>query len=48
MLREVYAHAVLGVSHYVVRYYSAWEEDGHMFIQVRACVQALEDGAIQA
>jgi hypothetical protein len=34
MLREVHAHAVLKVSDHVVRYHAAWEEDGHMFIQV--------------
>lgn len=36
-LKEVYAHAVLGKHHHVVRYYSAWAEDNHMIIQNEYC-----------
>lgn len=36
-LNEVYAHAVLGQHHHVVRYYSAWAEDNHMIIQNEFC-----------
>ena len=36
-LNEVYAHAVLGQHHHVVRYYSAWAEDNHMMIQNEFC-----------
>lgn len=36
-MREVYAHAVLGKNPHVVRYYSAWAEDGHMLIQNEFC-----------
>lgn len=36
-LNEVYAHAVLGKHSRVVRYYSAWAEDNHMFIQNEFC-----------
>ncbi|XP_072164985.1 wee1-like protein kinase 2 [Diadema setosum] len=36
-LNEVYAHAVLGTHIHVVRYYSAWSEDGHMIIQNEYC-----------
>jgi hypothetical protein len=33
-MQEINAHAVLGVSKYVVRYYAAWQEGGHYYIQV--------------
>lgn len=36
-LNEVYAHAVLGQHCHVVRYYSAWAEDDHMYIQNEFC-----------
>jgi hypothetical protein len=36
-LNEVYAHAVLGKHTHVVRYYSAWAEDDHMYIQNEFC-----------
>ncbi|XP_029658081.1 wee1-like protein kinase 2 [Octopus sinensis] len=36
-LNEVYAHAVLGQHRHVVRYYSAWAEDDHMYIQNEFC-----------
>ena len=36
-LNEVYAHAVLGKHPHVVRYYSAWAEEGHMLIQNEFC-----------
>lgn len=36
-MREVYAHAVLGQHRHVVRYYSAWAEEGHMLIQNEYC-----------
>jgi wee1-like protein kinase len=36
-LNEVYAHAVLGQHHHVVRYYSAWAEDNHIIIQNEFC-----------
>ncbi|NWI66005.1 WEE2 kinase, partial [Todus mexicanus] len=36
-LREVYAHAVLGHHPNVVRYYSAWSENGHIIIQNEHC-----------
>jgi len=36
-LNEVYAHAVLGKHTHVVRYYSAWSEDFHMYIQNEFC-----------
>ena len=35
--REVYAHAVLESHPHIVRYYSAWTEDNHMFIQSEFC-----------
>ncbi|CAG0892826.1 unnamed protein product [Darwinula stevensoni] len=36
-LNEVYAHAVLGKHPHIVRYYSAWAENGHMIIQNEYC-----------
>jgi len=36
-LNEVYAHAVLGKHEHMVRYYSAWAENDHMFIQNEYC-----------
>ncbi|ELU12710.1 hypothetical protein CAPTEDRAFT_226192 [Capitella teleta] len=36
-LNEVYAHAVLGKQLHVVRYYSAWAENDHMYIQNEFC-----------
>jgi len=36
-LNEVYAHAVLGKHLHVVRYFSAWAEGGHMYIQNEFC-----------
>jgi len=36
-LNEVYAHAVLGKHTHVVRYYSAWAENSHMYIQNEFC-----------
>lgn len=36
-LNEVYAHAVLGKHKHVVRYFSAWAENDHMFIQNEFC-----------
>lgn len=33
----MYAHAVLGQHRHVVRYYSAWAEEGHMLIQNEYC-----------
>lgn len=36
-LREVWAHAVLGHHHHVVRYFSAWSENNHMLIQNEFC-----------
>ncbi|EGD74480.1 WEE protein kinase [Salpingoeca rosetta] len=37
LLREVYAHAVLQAQPYIVRYFSAWEEDNRMIIQNEYC-----------
>lgn len=34
---EVYAHAVLGRHPHMVRYYSAWAEEGHLYIQNEYC-----------
>ncbi|XP_033739704.1 wee1-like protein kinase 1-A [Pecten maximus] len=36
-MNEVYAHAVLGKHQHVVRYYSAWAEEDHMYIQNEYC-----------
>ena len=36
-MNEVYAHAVLGKHQHVVRYYSAWAENDHMYIQNEFC-----------
>jgi wee1-like protein kinase len=36
-MNEVYAHAVLGQHPRVVRYYSAWAENDHMYIQNEYC-----------
>ena len=33
----MYAHAVLQEQTHVVRYHSAWEQDGHMIIQNEYC-----------
>lgn len=37
LLREVIAHAELQSHPYIVRYFSAWEEDNHMIIQNEYC-----------
>lgn len=34
---EVYAHAVVGKHPHIVRYYSAWAEGGHLYIQNEFC-----------
>ena len=36
-MNEVYAHAVVGKHPHVVRYYSAWAENDHMYIQDEYC-----------
>ena len=36
-MNEVYAHAVLGAHLHIVRYYSAWSENSHMYIQNEFC-----------
>ena len=36
-MNEVYAHAVLGKHAHMVRYYSAWAENDHMYIQNEFC-----------
>ena len=36
-MNEVYAHAVLGKHPHVVRYFSAWAENDHMYIQNEYC-----------
>ena len=36
-MNEVYAHAVVGKHQHVVRYYSAWAENDHMYIQDEYC-----------
>lgn len=49
-LREVHAHAMLsslGAHSSIVRYYSVWKEDDHLFIQNELCdlgsLASLED-----
>lgn len=37
LLGEVVAHAKLRNPNHIVRYFSAWEEDGHMLIQNEYC-----------
>eukprot|EP00055_Hartaetosiga_balthica_P005885 m.17897 g.17897 ORF g.17897 m.17897 type:complete len:549 (-) comp4856_c0_seq1:413-2059(-) len=37
LLREVEAHAKLRPQRYIVRYYSAWHQDKHMYIQNEFC-----------
>eukprot|EP00912_Choanoflagellata_sp_UC4_P000939 UC4_evm2s577 len=37
LLQEVFAHAVLSHQNHIVRYFSAWEEDGFMLIQNEYC-----------
>lgn len=41
-MNEVFAHAVLGKHPHLVRYYSAWAENDHMFIQNEYCNGELE------
>jgi wee1-like protein kinase len=47
-LNEVWAHAVLGQHPHVVRYYSAWAENGHMIIQNEFCNAGTLEELIQA
>ncbi|UYV67470.1 WEE1, partial [Cordylochernes scorpioides] len=47
-LNEVCAHAVIGAHPHVVRYHSAWAEDGHMVIQSEYCNGGSLADAIEA
>ena len=46
-MNEVYAHAVVGKHPHVVRYYSAWAENDHMYIQDEYCNGMCSLGSIR-
>ena len=37
ILKEVFAYAAVPATENIVRYYGAWEEDGHLYIQLEYC-----------